>query len=163
MWGCVLTALLSGAGCWFLVAPRLVSLTDAGSTRLEEVAPADLPAAMTTLSPSGGVLEQLRRERGCEALAVVTLAAPPGGPPARVRLRSGSYDSPAFLLTAAPMRVAIPYPAPVEAGRGTLMVISDGGEAVVALLPPWRLPTAPGEASRLVTWQPGTGCTATHG
>ncbi len=163
LWGCVLTALLSGAGCWFLGAPRLASLSDAGVDRLEEVAPADLPSAIATLSPSGGVLERLRRERGCEALAFVTLAAPPGGPPARVRLRSGSYFSPAILLTATPVRVAIPYPAPVEAGRGTLTVLSDGGEAVVALLPAWHLPIAAGEASRVVTWRPGAGCAAPHG
>lgn len=160
-------ALLSGVGCWFLVAPRLaagdLAGTGAETSRLVEVAPADVPAALGTLSGSGGVLERLRRQRGCEALAVVTLAAPPGRPPARVRLRSGSYYSPAFILTATPVRVAVPFPAPLEAGYGTLSVLSDGGEAVVALSPPWHLPPSPGEASRNVTWRPGAACRSGNG
>ena len=163
LWGCVLTALLSGAGCWVLVAPRLAADLAGGAataSALAAVAPAELPDALGTLSSSAGLLERLRRRQGCQALAVVTLAAPPGAPPARIRLRSGAYYSPAFTLAAAPVRVAIPYPAPPEAGHGVLSVLSDGGAAVLALSPPWLLPTAAGEASRGVTWQPDAGCAA---
>jgi hypothetical protein len=42
----------------------------------------------------------------------VTLVKAPGSPSGTVRVRSGSYLSPAFHVTEAPQRVAIPYPAP---------------------------------------------------
>jgi hypothetical protein len=75
-----------------------------------------------------------------------------------IRLRSGNYISPNFSLTDAPVRVALPYPAPYEAGHGTLSVIAVGGEATVSLLPPWRVVGGSGLASHEVTWHPRIRC-----
>ena len=80
------------------------------------------------------------------------------GEPVRVRVRSGGYFSPVFVLSPRPVRIAIPYPAPYQAGRGELTVFVEGGEAVVALTPPWHVPAAAGGAMRVVQWHPGAAC-----
>lgn len=163
LWGSILTALLSAAACWFVVAPELAASDFARlgthTSRLEELQASDMANALPTLSGSAGVLDRARR-RECQALAVVTLVASPGNPPAKVRLRSGTYDSPPLTLTTVPMRIAIPYPAPFSVGHGILSVFSDGGQAVVALYPPRVLPVSPGLSSIPVSWRPHTSCEA---
>jgi len=55
------------------------------------------------------------------------------------------------------VRVAIPYPAPYEAGQGILSVLL-GGEATVALTPAWNISPKAGVTERAVTWQPSESC-----
>ena len=75
-----------------------------------------------------------------------------------VRLRSGSYFSPIFNLSDAPVRVAIPYPGPYEMGRGRLTVMVTSGDVVVALEPAWHVSAQNGQASHEVTWHARINC-----
>ncbi len=159
-----LVAVLAGLASWFALLPAVDAARRpapaAIASDLAEVAPADIPAALGTMANSAGVLAQFRGgERRCgQHLAWVALA-PRGGAAGAVRLRSGAYISPEFALAAAPFRVAIPFPGPYAAGRGTLEVLHDGG-GTIALTPAWNLPPAPGDAKRVVTWRTSIHCPA---
>ncbi len=158
-------ALLSGIACWFWALPQLAtgsrpSLAP-GVSELAEVAPGDIPGALATMDGANSLLAQWRQQdRSCSSkLAWVTIAGAPGEPPGTVRLRSGGYFSPVFTLSSTPMRVAIPYPAPYEAGRGTLSVLDAGADATVALNPAWHVSARSGGMTRVVTWRPAERCT----
>ena len=84
----------------------------------------------------------------------------PGQPDGRIRLQSGSYFSPAFELTDRPVRVAVPYPAPYAAGRGTMAVLGATTSAIVALRPAWAVVAGRPAQTRNVTWQPSGRCLA---
>ncbi len=45
--------------------------------------------------------------------------------------------SPAFNLTDAPVRVAVPFPSLYEMGKGQLMVLGTEATATISLVPPW--------------------------
>ena len=132
----------------------------AASTRLAEVAPGEIPAALDTLAISPEQIAQLLREReACKRrLAWVTVMLSPGQAGGRIRLQSGAYLSPAFTLSAAPVRVALPYPAPYPTGHGTISVLGTTADAVVALTPPWHVSAQEGLHAREVTWTPVGGC-----
>ncbi|WP_236728825.1 hypothetical protein [Methylobacterium sp. WSM2598] len=155
----VLTALLGWF--WILPATRQATGPDAASVSLlDEVAPEDLQDAVATLDPSDPLVAQIRqrRERCAVRLAWVSIVRAPKAAAGSIRLRSGPYVSTAFSLPDAPRRVAIPYPAPYEAGRGTLAVFRAGGAATLALMPAWQVPPGAGEATQPVTWRPSARC-----
>ena len=128
-------------------------------SRVAEVAPADLPAALDTVSGTPQQLAQLAERDSCSRrLAWVTLVRAPGQPTGRIRLRSGNYVSPAFDLTETPVRIALPYPAPYPAGHGTISVVGATTDAMVALTPPWHVLAQAGTDAREVTWTPAPSC-----
>lgn len=159
----VAAVVVAGLACWFGVLPQLTAEGPTAapvSSAMAMVAAADIDAAITTLDGSKSAVGRLRDDvRDCrKRLAWVSLARQPSSPPTTVRLRSGDYFSPVFTPTDTPLRVAIPYPAPFEAGRGTLIALTSGGTAIVALTPVWRLPDTAGETMRAVTWNPAEPC-----
>jgi hypothetical protein len=159
-------AVLSGIGCWLWLtpaAPPPAAAPNAGD--LAEVSEQDITGALGTMAGSDAVLAQFKqREAGCRVpLAWVTVAHAPGQPDPTVRIHSGGYMSPPFEVTATPRRIAIPYPGPYLAGHGILGVLSTGGAASIAIIPPWNLPPQPGEATHAVTWHPTTRCAKTNG
>ena len=128
-------------------------------SRVADVTPQDLPAALDTVSGTPQQLAQFRERDACSRrLAWVTVVRAPGQPPGRIRLQSGSYFSPVFDLLDTPVRVAIPYPAPYPTGHGVISVVGATSAAVVALNPPWHVPAQAGVETREVTWTPGDGC-----
>ena len=164
-------AMLSGVLCWiWLVSGAGTAMTSAGdaaavASELAQVDDQDVGAALTTMEGPTAFLARFKsRTAGCpEPLAWVTVARAPGQPAGTVRLGSGTYFSPVFDLSDAPVRIAIPYPGPYDAGHGTLTVMSAGGRAMVALRPAWQVPTQGGAASREVIWHPSDRCKSSHG
>jgi len=170
LWPSVAVTVLAGIVCllWLAVGATEATTTDADgapvASDLARVAPADLDGALATMNGPAAFKAQFRSQAtGCpRPLAWVSLMQAPGQPPATIRLRSGSYFSPEFKLTGQPVRVAIPYPAPYEAGHGTLMAMQSGGGAVVALVPPWPLATG-GKQTHPVSWRAADTCRQPNG
>ncbi len=127
----------------------------AATTRLALTAPDDLTGAATTLAPAASAL-LIAEARQCTApLAHVMISSVNGG---TIRIRSGAYLSPAFRLSATPQRVAIPFPAPYPAGRGTLAIVGNATGAVVSLTPAWYINALNGSTVRPVVWTPKNPC-----
>jgi hypothetical protein len=157
-------AVISGIVCWFwLVSGRANPLkpTAPDVSDLTEVEEPEVAGALTTMNPSNTARAQFRegKDGGCRRpLAWVSLVSAPGEPPSRIRLISGTYFSPVFEVSATPVRVAIPFPAPYETGHGTLTAIDVGGSATISLLPAWRVSAQDGRTTRVVTWHPVKNC-----
>jgi hypothetical protein len=155
---------IAGILCWFWLVPgRAHPLKSAvpNASELTEVEPPEIEGALTTMTLSNSALVQYRtgKDGGCRRpLAWVTLVSAPGEPPSRVRLISGTYYSPVFEVTATPVRVALPFPAPYETGQGTLGVIDQGGDAAISLFPTWRVSAQDGKSTHVVTWHPVARC-----
>jgi hypothetical protein len=162
-------AVISGVVCWFWLAsgranPLKPSTPDVSD--LTEVEDREVAGALRTMSLSNAVLAQSgeRQDGGCRRpLAWVSMVSAPGEPPSRIRLISGTYYSPLFEVSATPVRVALPFPAPYETGRGTLTAIDVGGSATISLLPAWRVSAQDGRATRTVTWHPVKNCIPRNG
>jgi len=145
------------------IAQRNPALFEAASepsvSRLAEVPREDLAAALSTMDFPLELKARIRDSKNCTVhLAWVTLVSNPGGSAGRIRLRSGGYISPAFSLTEAPTRVAVPYPAPYPKGHGTLFVLGTTEDAVVALSPPWHVLAKDPSHAREVSWTPVGEC-----
>jgi hypothetical protein len=162
-------AAISGALCWFWLSSGRANPSETTApnvSALTEIQEHDIAGALTTLSLPNAGLAQFReaKDRGCRRpLAWVSLATPPGQPPSRIRLISGTYYSPVFDVSATPVRVALPYPAPYQTGHGALTAIDVGGSAVISLLPPWQVSAQDGRTTRAVTWNPAKNCTPSNG
>ncbi len=90
--------------------------------------------------------------RSCRVpLAVITLAAA-SGTTSTVRVHSGSYVSPSYVLTDQPQRIAIPFPATYPSGRGVISVEGQAQNLDVALTPTWKINSLTGTAARNVIW-----------
>jgi hypothetical protein len=165
----IVIAIICGVVCWFWLAKsRAVTLqpTAPNVSGLAEVEESEVAGALTTMSlPSAAVAQyqEAKDDRCRRPLAWVSLVSAPGEPPSRIRLISGNYYSPNFEVSATPVRVAIPYPAPYETGHGTLTVIDVGGDAVISLLPAWRISASDGKTTREVTWHPAKKCGLPNG
>jgi hypothetical protein len=161
--------LISGIVCWFWLTSggaNPLKPTAPNVSELTEVEERDIAGALTTMSSSNAVLAQFRegRDGNCRPpLAWVSLVSAPGEPPSHIRLISGSYYSPLFEVSATPVRVALPYPAPYETGKGTLTAIDVGGSATIALLPAWRVSAQNSETAQAVIWHPAKKCSLPNG
>jgi hypothetical protein len=136
-----------------------------GTSELAQVDDQEIAAAVATLNGPTTFRGQFTDQKGgCpQPLAWVSLASTPEQSGMKFRLKSGNYFSPTYTLSANPMRVAIPFPGPYEAGRGTLTVLNAGGGAIVALQPAWRTPAQAGESVRIVTWRTSNRCKKPNG
>jgi hypothetical protein len=134
------------------------STSASSESTLDKVATADLAGAAATLDPA--VAQQTVSDaKACKApIAWVTLAKLPGGTGGMVRVRSGSYLSPAFALSDAPQRVAIPYPAAYATGRGVLWMVGEAKGLDVHLYPGWSTASLDGAAPINVWWTPTDPC-----
>jgi hypothetical protein len=125
---------------------------------LETVAPTILSDASQSLDPVAGRLA-LDEARQCKApLAYLTVAATPGNPPSRIRIRSGAYLSPNIVITEAPRRIAVPFPAPYISGRGVLSVEGTAQGLNVWLAPGRNFSALDGSAEIKVIWTPKSPC-----
>jgi hypothetical protein len=125
---------------------------------LSIVAPSEITDASRTLDPATS--EQLAsRAKECSVpLAQVAIWKTPGASGGAIRIRSGSYISPAFTLTDAPQRVAIPFPAPYASGQGVISVEGAADGAVISISPAWHINSPVGSTSIHVIWAPKDPC-----
>lgn len=155
---------ISGVVSWFWLTtgranppgPAAPNVSD-----LTEVEESEIAGALTTMALPNTALAQFRegKDGGCRRpVAWVALISAPGEPPSHIRLISGTYYSPVFEVSATPVRVALPFPAPYETGSGTLTAIDAGGSATISLLPAWRISAQDGRTTRAVTWHPVKSC-----
>ena len=166
-WAAGVAAALSVVACWFWLLPQLAAErtaqleTGSMASEMAEVAQDDLAGALSTMNLSASAVARLQKgDRDCGArLAWVALSRPSDDATQPVRLRSGTYYSPPFVVTKTPVRVAIPYPAPYESGHGTLTLLGLDDDLAVALSPAWHLPVNTATATHAVTWHPVANCT----
>jgi hypothetical protein len=139
-------------------ATSQTSSSASSESALDKVATADLAGAEATLDPA--VAQQTVSDaKACKApIAWVTLAKLPGGAGGMVRIRSGSYLSPAFALFDTPQRVAIPYPAAYATGRGVLWMVGEAKGLDVHLYPGWSTASLDGATPINVWWVPTDPC-----
>ena len=160
----IASAVISGVICWFWLAPGRANQPPTNAPNVSditEVAEPDIAGALTTMNLPDAALAQFReaKDDSCRRpLAWVLVVSPPGEPPSRIRLISGNYFTPIFEVSATPVRVALPFPAPYETGRGTLTAVDIGGSAAVSLLPAWRVSATDGRTTHVVTWHPVKNC-----
>ena len=125
---------------------------------IAQVAVSEVGDAIATMSP--GVAAQAAEEaRNCQIpLANIVLTNAPGASSGLVRVRSGRYLSPPFLLTDAPQRIAIPFPAPYQTGKGTILVEGAASGTTVTLAPTITVNSMTGGYPINVWWTPRKSC-----
>lgn len=146
-----LVALTSGVGFNF-------QRGDPAQPTLTYIAQRDIGAAATTLTPSAAPALVEEAQRCKIPLASMTIekgTAPIGS---TIRIRSGSYVSPYFTITAGVQRIAVPYPAPYGAGSGTMVIEGSANGAIVGLSPTRVMVDLPGTQSVPVVWRPVNPC-----
>lgn len=107
----------------------------AGAAVISEVSAVSLGAASQTLdsSASAGLIAQAK---ACRApLAFVTLTGTAGQAGRTVRIRSGGYVSPPFVVSPTGQRIAIPFPTPYATGKGQIFVEGNTTGVALALFP----------------------------
>jgi hypothetical protein len=165
-------AALSGSAFWFWLNSAFAAAArpgvepDVQASELDLVGEADIADALKTVGGTPALLDRFQSKDGsCPLpLAWVSIAGAPGQPPTSVRLRSGVYLSPAYKLTDVPVRVAVPFPAPYDIGKGQLSVLGTGATASIALTPPWQIAFNQSSTSvHNVTWRPIKRCTDGNG
>ena len=135
-------------------SPRAV----AGTERITTVDPADLGAAANTLTVANQAA-LMADAKSCRApLAVMTLTKTAGTTGGMIRIRSGSYLSPAFSVTDSPQRIAIPFPAPYAAGHGILSVEGAATGVELTLYPTWSAPNLDGAGIINLVWDTNKPC-----
>lgn len=157
-------AVLAGLGMWaglsLGLAPTSSAADNTGPFEIASVGATELAGALGSMN--GGNMDVSRlaaRREGCPPhLAWISYVLAPHQPRTTIRVESGRYSSNVLPVTDIPQRVAIPFPAPYEAGRGTLLLRKAGGAIVVALLPAWHVSESETEATQEVSWRPMAGC-----
>jgi hypothetical protein len=122
------------------------------------LAASEITAASVTLDPATSATTTADAKSCKTPMTTVTLVKASGSPSGTVRIRSGSYLSPAFHVTEAPQRVAIPYPAPYPTGRGVLSVVGRSDALSIYLTPGWSVQGLDGAASIHVWWRTENPC-----
>lgn len=131
---------------------------DPAQPTLTYIAQRDIGAAAATLTPSAAPALVEEAQRCKIPLASMTIekgTAPVGS---TIRIKSGSYVSPYFTITAGVQRIAVPYPAPYGAGSGTMVIEGSAKGAVVGLTPTKVMVDLPGMQSVPVVWRPVNPC-----
>jgi len=159
--------IISGVTFWYWLAEGVSTAKPMtpNVSGLQEVEAQEITSALTTMNMLNALLAKFQggKDDCRQPLAWVTLVSPPNEGPGRIRLISGTYVSPVFEVSATPVRVAIPFPAPYETGRGVLTAVDVGGSALVALLPAWRVSAQEGKITHAVTWTPVKNCGVRNG
>jgi hypothetical protein len=169
LWPAASVTVLSAALCltWLMSDLATPTASDNGpdGSQLAPVESQDIEGALATLEGSPAFLAQFRQKAaGCPTpLASIVVSPAAGQSAGTVRIRSGGYFSPDFKLAGAPVRIAIPYPAGYETGHGVLTVLHSGGDAIVALTPPWHITAQAASTAHDVTWRTNPRCKQPNG
>jgi hypothetical protein len=150
--------LIAGLVAGIAIAAMLSSQRPSGEgAELASVAGFEIDAAATTMNLAGAK-DAVDDAKSCRMpLAEITLAAATGTTPT-IRVHSGSYVSPAFVLTDQPQRIAIPFPTAYPSGHGVISVEGQAQNLAVALTPTWKINSLTGTAAMNVIWSPKNGC-----
>jgi hypothetical protein len=150
----LIAGLVAGIG----MAAMLSSQRSNGEgAELASVAGFQIDAAATTMNLVGAK-NAVDDAKSCRIpLAEITLATA-SGTTSTIRVHSGSYVSPSYLLTDQPQRIAIPFPATYLSGRGVISIEGQAQNLAVALTPTWKINSLNGTAARNVIWTPKNGC-----
>ena len=148
-----LGGLLTGA-C--IASPLLVGAPGSATFNLQQVASEDLDAASQSLTAlnAAALVDEAKKCR--QPLA--TLLVRSTGASGTIRFHSGAYLSPRLRLVGGVNRIALPFPAPYEAGRGQIVVENNSAGADIFLKPGFRLNAGPGTAIADVVWNPKAPC-----
>jgi hypothetical protein len=139
------------AGGWFLAA------RDAGPALVTKVSSEEIQEALTTLSPQA-IQEAKSDPRECRIPMGFIIASTPGNPAGgTVRFRTGRYESPPFVITDKPQRIAIPNPIP-EGGVEFLTVEGEAKGLVLALTPATKMEPVGGTATTRVIFPASPPC-----
>lgn len=141
-----------------LVGTQLRSSPTGSGSEVSIVSQADIGAASATLSAQAatGIVDEAK---SCKTpMATITISKKPGAAPGVIRIRSGSYVSPAFTLGEAPQRVAIPFPTPYPTGIGSISVEGEASGAVVSLYPAVNIEALKGASPISIWWVPKKPC-----
>ena len=154
--GILLTGLAAGGA----LSDRILPTSQVDGLQVAVLDPAEIAVAGSTLAgPSQSAL--LADAKSCRApIAVVTLSKQLSAVGGTIRIRSGSYLSPAFKVEATPQRIAIPFPAPYSAGRGTISVEGAATGVQLSLTPTWSAPDLVGRGFINLVWQTNKPCGA---
>lgn len=118
----------------------------------------ELDAAAPSLY-SNQAAQRVADAKTCKApLAILTLVKRAGTPDATIRIGSGDYVSPPYVVTDKPQQVAIPFPAPYPVGKGVISVMGEGKDITVWMTPGWTIPSLTGIASHNVRWDTKPNC-----
>ena len=150
--------LIAGLVAGLAIAAVASSQKSAGEgSELATVASSQIGAAATTMN-TAGAQAAIDDAKGCRIpLAQITLTAATGTTPT-VRVHSGSYVSPPYVLTDQPQRIAIPFPAAYSSGRGVISIEGQGQNVAVAIIPTWNINSLAGTAALNVVWTPQNAC-----
>jgi hypothetical protein len=162
----------AGGPPWRRLAPPLIAGLVAGiaivamvssprsngeAAELASVAGIEVDAAASTINPVGAK-DAVDEARSCRTpLAQIALAAA-SGTTSTIRVHSGGYVSPSYVLTDQPQRIAIPFPAAYPSGRGVISIEGQAQDLAVALTPTWKINSLTGTAAMNVIWTPKNGC-----
>jgi hypothetical protein len=157
-WRRLAPPLIAGLVAGLAITAMVASQRSNGEgAELASVAGTEIDAAATTMN-AVGAKDAIDDARSCRIpLAHITLAAA-AGTTSTIRVHSGSYVSPSYVLTDQPQRVAIPFPAAYPSGRGVISIEGQAQNLAVALTPTWKINSLTGTAAMNVTWTPKNGC-----
>ncbi len=129
-----------------------------GVSTIQAIEASDLEASRASLAPETAT-SAIAEALACKApLAYVTVSTAPGMAPGNIRVQSGSYLSPSLVVTSTPQRIAVPFPAPYEAGHGVINLEGYAEGLTVWLNPSWHTAKLAGVAPVNVVWSPGKRC-----
>ena len=135
-----------------------VAAGDSAQPAVTFVAKSDLGAAATTLLPTAASALIDDAERCKVPLVALTIERGSAALGSIIRIRSGSYVSPYFSITAAAQRIAVPFPTPYGSGSGTLVVEGTATGAILGLTPTKAMTALPGSQSIPVVWHATSPC-----
>ena len=120
-------------------APEQLKPGSSSETKLTPVAVSELDAAAATLVSSQAA-QRIADAKTCKAqLVVLTIVKKGGAPDTTIRIGSGDYVSPPFLVTDKPQQVAVPFPAPYPVGKGVISIMGEGKDITVWMTPGWTV------------------------
>lgn len=155
-------ALLIGAcgglltGACMVAAASLVSV-GANVHNLQRVALNDVETAAQSLV-AGRAAALVEDAKACRRPLGFLVVQATGKALGTVRFRSGGYVSPYLRLGPQAERVALPFPAPLEAGHGQIFLDNNADGADVFLLPGVRIGAGASTHVINVTWNPKAPC-----
>lgn len=125
---------------------------------IQAIEASDLEASRASLAPETAT-SAIAEALACKVpLAYVTVSTAPGVAPGNIRVQSGTYLSPSLVVTSTPQRIAVPFPAPYEAGHGVINLEGYAEGLTVWLNPSWHTAKLAGVAPVNVVWSPGKRC-----
>ena len=128
-----------------------------GAQDLQRIAASDIETAAQSLV-AGQAAALVEEAKTCRRPLASLVVQATGKAIGTVRFRSGGYVSPNVQLSLQVERVALPFPAPLEAGHGQIFLDNKSDGADVFLLPGFRVGAGSSTSVIDVRWDPKGPC-----